>query len=47
MPRPTDPAAGPTMLDAVEGQLGLKLERKKLPLPIIVIDRVERVPVEN
>jgi uncharacterized protein (TIGR03435 family) len=44
---PTDALPGPTMFDAVEGQLGLKLERKKLPLPIIVIDHVERVPVEN
>jgi len=31
----------------VATQLGLKLEGKKLPLPIIVIDHVERVPIEN
>jgi uncharacterized protein (TIGR03435 family) len=31
----------------VEIQLGLKLESKKLPLPVIVVDRVERVPAEN
>jgi uncharacterized protein (TIGR03435 family) len=39
--------AGPNIFDAVAAQLGLKLESRKLPLPVIVIDRVERVPVEN
>jgi uncharacterized protein (TIGR03435 family) len=43
----TDPPAGPTIFEAVQEQLGLKLESRKLPLPVIVIDRVERVPVEN
>jgi uncharacterized protein (TIGR03435 family) len=42
-----DPAAGPTVFEAVGEQLGLRLESRKLPLPVIVIDRVERVPVEN
>jgi len=31
----------------VANQLGLKLESKRLPLPIIVVDHVERVPLEN
>jgi len=30
--------------DAIEEQLGLKLERRKLPLPVIVIDRIEHLP---
>jgi bla regulator protein blaR1 len=38
---------GPSLFDAVETQLGLKLQSEKLPLPVIVVDRVERVPVEN
>jgi len=38
---------GPTLFDAVESQLGLKLESRKLPLPIIVIDRIARVPIDN
>lgn len=42
-----DPPAGPTLFDALETELGLKLESKKLPLPVIVIDRVERVPTDN
>jgi uncharacterized protein (TIGR03435 family) len=43
----TDPPVGPTVFEAVEAQLGLKLEKRKLPFPVIFIDRVERVPVEN
>ncbi len=43
----TEPPGEPTVFEAVEAQLGLKLERRKLPLPVIVVDRVERVPVEN
>jgi uncharacterized protein (TIGR03435 family) len=42
-----NPPEGPTLFEAVDAQLGLKLESKKLPLPVIVIDRVERVPAEN
>jgi uncharacterized protein (TIGR03435 family) len=34
--------AGPTMVDAVR-RLGLEIERKRMPLPVIVVDRVERV----
>lgn len=41
------PESGPTIFDAVETQLGLKLERRKLPLPVIVIDRISRIPSEN
>ena len=42
-----EPLAGPTLSEALENQLGLKLENKKLPLPVLVIDRIERVPQEN
>ena len=38
---------GPDIFAAVETQLGLKLESRKLPLPVIVVDRVERAPVGN
>jgi len=44
---PADPAAGLTLFDAVQSQLGLKLESRKLPLSVIVIDRLERVPSDN
>lgn len=36
-----------SVFDAVEVQLGLKLESRKISVPTIVIDRVERVPTEN
>jgi uncharacterized protein (TIGR03435 family) len=38
---------GPTIFGAVQDQLGLKLEQKKGPLQVMVIDRAERVPSEN
>ena len=37
---------GSTMPDALNKQLGLKLEGRKMPMPVIVIDHVER-PSEN
>jgi uncharacterized protein (TIGR03435 family) len=36
-----------SVFEAVEAQLGLNLESKKVPVPIIVIDHVERAPTEN
>jgi uncharacterized protein (TIGR03435 family) len=49
IPQPVDRAdlaAGPTIFDAVD-KLGLKLEERKQPMPIIAIDHVDRVPEEN
>ena len=43
----SDAPAVPALFEAVEAQLGLKLENRKLPLPVIVIDRVDRAPTEN
>jgi uncharacterized protein (TIGR03435 family) len=42
---PSDPA--PDLFGAVRDQLGLKLESKKGPVEMLVIDRVEKVPTEN
>jgi uncharacterized protein (TIGR03435 family) len=39
--------AAPSLPVALEQQLGLKLESKKLPFDVIVIDHVEKVPTEN
>jgi bla regulator protein blaR1 len=44
-PAPAAPT-GPTPIEALRDQLGLKLEPTKASLPILVIDRVER-PSEN
>jgi len=46
-PPAEDPLAGPTLFEAVETQLGLRLQRTRLPLPVIVVDTVERVPSGN
>ena len=42
-----DPAAGPSIYSAVQQQLGLRLESRKTPLPVIVVDKAERVPLGN
>lgn len=38
---------GPDLFAAVQEQLGLKLERKKGPVEILVIDHAERIPTGN
>jgi uncharacterized protein (TIGR03435 family) len=38
---------GLTVFDALEKQLGLKLEAKKLPVPVRVIDHMEKLPDDN
>jgi uncharacterized protein (TIGR03435 family) len=39
--------SGPTLFEALRQQLGLKLERQKGPVEILVIDHVEKAVVEN
>lgn len=43
----SDPGGGITMLQAMEKQLGLKLELQKRTMPVLVIDHVEQKPTEN
>ena len=38
---------GPTLINALESQLGLKLESKKGPVKVLVVDSVNRKPTEN
>ena len=42
-----DGDSGPSLFAAVEQQLGLKLEVRKGPVEILVIDHAERVPAQN
>jgi uncharacterized protein (TIGR03435 family) len=41
------PGSGPDLVAAVQELLGLKLEEKKGPVESIVIDHVEKMPIEN
>jgi uncharacterized protein (TIGR03435 family) len=43
----SDPIGGVTLFDAVEKQLGLKLELHKRPEPVVVIDHMEEKPADN
>jgi uncharacterized protein (TIGR03435 family) len=42
-----DPSGGVSLPDALNKQLGLKLEMQKRPMPVLVIDHVEEKPTEN
>jgi uncharacterized protein (TIGR03435 family) len=43
----SDPGGGLTIFEAVEKQLGMKLEAAKRPMPVYVIDHIESKPTEN
>ena len=44
---PQDPTAGPSIFTAVLENLNLRLEAQRAPIEVLVIDQVEKIPVEN
>jgi len=41
------PESDPALLAAIEKQLGIKLTKSKIPLDVVVVDHVEKLPSEN
>ena len=46
-PPGTEFDTGTTIFSTLEKNLGLKLEKRDQPMPILVIDHLDRVPTEN
>jgi uncharacterized protein (TIGR03435 family) len=43
----SDPNGGLSLQDAIVRQLGVKLEKRRRPVPVLVIDHIEEKPTEN
>jgi uncharacterized protein (TIGR03435 family) len=43
----SDPGGGLSLFDALTKQAGLKLEKVKRPVPVVVIDHIDETPTEN
>jgi uncharacterized protein (TIGR03435 family) len=41
------PDGGITLSDALEKQLGLKLEKRNILAPVVILDHIEQRPTEN
>ena len=41
------PAGTLRVLEAAQDTLGLRLQQQKVPVDVIVVDQVDRVPAEN
>ena len=43
----SDPSGAVPLPEAINKQLGLKLELKKRPIPVLVIDHIDEKPTDN
>ena len=46
-PEASDPTGALSLPDAINRQLGLKLEMRKRPMPVLVIDSMQEKPTDN
>ena len=42
-----DPTGALSLMDAVRRQLGIRLQETKRPVPVLVIDAISEVPLDN
>jgi uncharacterized protein (TIGR03435 family) len=47
VPETSDPGGGISLFDALDKQLGLKLELKKHPVSVLVVEHIEEKPGAN
>jgi uncharacterized protein (TIGR03435 family) len=43
----SDPTGAISLFDALKGQLGLKVETRKVMAPVLIVDHVNASPTEN
>ena len=47
LPGPDSGQVGFTLFEAIDRQLGLKLSPRKHPMPVLIVDHIDRQPTEN
>ena len=45
--QPSEPTGAISLFDALKGQLGLKVDARKVMAPVLIVDRVNETPTEN